>query len=137
MAFTDLPDNLPELPVSDPRYTADFLDLVVPECDRRRGALAVLLCDDDDRMLVPMVIGDVPEDLSDDERERMVVTIVDATAGSGSVLLAVARADGLSVRPGDLAWRRAAERACSGGPRFLGLHVVTVAGSREVPAQAA
>lgn len=73
----------------------------------------------------------------DDERERTVSTLVQATGGRGSVLFAVARRDGLSVRPTDLAWCRAAERACSDGPRLLGLHVITVEGSREVPAQAA
>jgi|GEM_PF-1197529 len=132
MAFTDLPDNASDLPVSDPTYTADFLDLVVPEHDRHRGALAVLICDDDDRMQVPMVVGDLPDNLTDDERERTVATLVEATGGSGSVLLAVARRDGLSLRPEDGAWRRAAERACAGGPRFLGLHVITLEGSREV-----
>jgi hypothetical protein len=137
MAFSDLPDNAPDLPVSDPAYTADFLDLVVSERDRRRGALALLLCDDDDRMQVPVVVGDLPPELGDDERERTVARVVSAMKGRGAVLVAVARRSGLSIRAEDQAWRRAAERACAAGPRLLGVHVITLDGSREVPAQAA
>jgi hypothetical protein len=59
MAFTDLPDNPRDLAVSDPAYTADFLDLVVSERDRSRGTLALLLCDDEDRLLVPVVVGEL------------------------------------------------------------------------------
>lgn len=137
MAFTDLPDNPRDLPLSDPAYTADFLDLVVSERDRSRGALALLLCDDHDRMQVPVVIGDLPAEMSDDERQGMVAAVVEALAGHGAVLVAVARRSGLSIRAEDRAWRRAAERACAAGPRLLGVHVITLDGSREVPAQAA
>ncbi len=137
MAFTDLPDNAPDLPVSDPAYTADFLDLVVSERNRCRGALALLLCDDDDRMRVPVVVGDLPAALSDDDRRQTVAKVVAVLKGRGAVLVAVARRSGLSIRSEDRAWRRAAERACADGPRLLGVHVITLDGSREVPAEAA
>lgn len=137
MAFTDLPDNPRDIPLSDPAYTADFLDLVVSERDRQRGALALLLCDDEDRMQVPVVVGDLAAELTDDDRQRTVAAVVAAMGGQGSVLVAVARRSGLSIRPDDHAWRRAAERACADGPRLIGVHVITLDGSREVPAQAA
>lgn len=137
MAFTDLPDDPRDLPLSDPAYTADFLDLVVSERDRHRGGLALLLCDDEDRLLAPVVVGELPDDLSDAEREQTVATVCSAMDGRGSVLVAVARRTGLSVRTGDHAWARAAARACAEGPRLLGVHVITVEGSREVPTQAA
>ena len=52
---------------------------------------------------------------------------------SSSLLLALGRPDGLSITPGDQAWRDAAERACAGAFRLIGVHVVTPHGSREVP----
>jgi hypothetical protein len=137
MAFTDLPANAPELAVSDPAYTADFLDLVVSERDRQRGALALLICDDDDRMLVPVVVGDLPPDITDEDRQRTVTRVLATMEGRGSVLVAVARRAGLDIRAEDRAWLRAAARACAGGPRLLGVHVITPEGSREVPVQAA
>ena len=137
MAFTDLPDNAPDLPVSDPAYTADFLDLVVSERDRCRGTLALLLCDDEDRLLVPVVVGELPPGLSDDDRRSTVAKVIAPMKGHGAVLVAVARRSGLSVGTEDQAWRRAAERACADGPRLLGVHVITLDGSQEVPAQAA
>lgn len=133
--FTDLPDNIRDLPISDPACTADVLDLVVSERNRHEGALAVLLCDDDDRMQVPVVVN-LPTRLSDDERQRTVSRVVAAMDGRGSALVAIARRSGLGLRAEDRAWERAAARACAGGPRLLGVHVITLEGSREVPAQA-
>ncbi len=134
MAFTDLPPDAPDRPLTGATFVADMLDLVVPDSDRHRGALAVLICDEQDRLLAPVVVGDMPEDLPDGERERSLRTVLAATEGRGSALVAVARADGLSVRDGDRAWARAAVRACADGPRLLGVHVITHDGSREVPA---
>ncbi|MFC3688564.1 hypothetical protein [Aquipuribacter hungaricus] len=137
MAFTDLPDDPQDLPLSDPAYTADVLDLVVPERDRHRGAIAVLLCDDEDRLLVPAIVGELPDDLSEAERETALRSLVAAADERGSVLVAVARRQGLSIRPGDQAWRRAATTACAEGPRLIGVYVITPEGSRAVPAEPA
>ena len=56
MSFDDLPDNWPELPLTDQRLLADVLDLVVSEQSRRDGALYVLLCDENARLLQPIAI---------------------------------------------------------------------------------
>jgi len=135
MAFTDLPDDFSSRPLTGAQFVADVLDLVVSEADRRRGALALLLCDDDDRLLAPVVVGELDEQPAD--RERALRTVFSAVAGTASVVLAVARADGLGLRPDDHAWAAAAARACADGPRLLGVHVITVDGSREVPFRAA
>ncbi|MFC5379298.1 hypothetical protein [Aquipuribacter nitratireducens] len=47
-----------------------MLDLVVLERDRHGGAIAVLLCDDDARLRVPVVVGDIPPGLTLAERTR-------------------------------------------------------------------
>ena len=80
-----------------------------------------------------MVVGELPDDLTDSDRERWLQTILGGTQGRDSVLVAVARGYGLSLRDGDHAWARAAVRACADGPRLLGVHVITLDGSREVP----
>lgn len=136
MAFDDLPPDFPDRPLTGATFVADVLDLVVPEEDRYRGALAVLVCDEADRMLAPFVVSEMPEDLPQGEREHVLTTVLAATEGRGSVLVAVARAHGLSLRDSDHAWARTAAEACSVGPRLLGVHVVTLDGSREVPVAA-
>jgi hypothetical protein len=133
MAFTDVPDDFNDRPLTDPVLVADVLDLVVFERDRQRGAVAVLLCDDEARLRVPVVVSEVPEDVSDAERDRLLTQVVGSADGTGTALVAVARRQGLSIRPGDRAWARAAVRACVTGTRLLGVHVVTTEGSREVP----
>jgi hypothetical protein len=133
MGFRDLPDDWPERRLREPRLVADVLDLVVKEADRHSGALAVLLCDVEGRLMQPVVITDLPAHLSDAEREHLVGTFVETLGWDGSLLLAIARRDGLSITPDDLAWSRAARRVCAAEVELLGVHVVTVAGSREVP----
>ncbi|MDP9397407.1 MAG: hypothetical protein M3P96_06090 [Actinomycetota bacterium] len=60
-------------------------------------------------------------------------------AGPGSSLLvALARSDGLSLTEDDRAWLAVARLGCGADVRLLGVHVVTLGGSREVlPARAA
>ena len=133
MAFTDLPLDIRDRPLTDARLVADVLDLVVMESDRRRGALAVLLCDEHDRLRIPVVVDEPDDDASADKREQVLSVIGSSMEGTGSMLVALARAQGLSVREGDRAWARAAVRACADGPRLLGVHVITLDGSRQVP----
>lgn len=135
MGFDDLPDDWPDRALSDPLLAADVLDLVVSERDRREGALAVLMCDDDDRLVTPVIVSDVDPQADEADRVRALSVITRAMRGRGSILVAVARADGLSIVPDDRVWARAASRAAGGwAVRLLGVHVVTRTGSREVPA---
>jgi hypothetical protein len=38
--------------------------------------LALLLCDDQDRMQVPVVAGDLPAEMTDDDRQQTIATVV-------------------------------------------------------------
>jgi hypothetical protein len=132
MSFEDLPDDWPSRPVDDPALVDDVLDLAVSIADRERGGLAALLCDDEHRLVQPVFITDAAREVPADERVRTVSVFVEAM-GHGSLLLAVARRDGLSITDDDRGWASAARRACGDEVRFLGLHVVTTGGSRPVP----
>jgi len=45
MNFAELPQNWPELPLTDPQLASGVLDLVIPESARACGAIGVLLLD--------------------------------------------------------------------------------------------
>jgi hypothetical protein len=85
-----------------------------------------------------MVIGEIGHP-SADERLQMLSNmflVARELMPYGSVLLAVARADGLTLTPDDELWARTAVAAAD-GYRLLGVHVVTMHGSREIPRAAA
>ena len=135
MSFDDLPDNWPELPLTDQRLLADVLDLVVSEQSRRDGALYVLLCDEQARLVQPIAIDllEAPTDLAG--REELMASVVGMThhlGENGSYVVAIARRGGHSVTPDDEQWAAAVESA-RGSWRLLGVHVVTRDGSRPVP----
>ena len=132
MGFDDLPADWSDRPLTDPRLVRDVLDLMVFDKDRRAGALSILICDEEARLIQPLTVTDIPE-VAQAERVRCIGNLVEAIGRKGSLLLALARPDGLSIRESDTAWLRAAETACGDDVRFLGLYVVTCHGSREVP----
>lgn len=134
MSFDDLPDDWPDRPLTEPRLVADVLDLFVSAADRERGALVVLACDEQARLVQPFVVSDLDDEVSDQDMERAFNLFVSPMSGVGSLLVAIARKDGLSITAADRAWCRAAQRACGDGVRLLGVHVVTLYGSRAVPA---
>lgn len=134
MSFRDLPPDVRDLPLVEPTLVADVLDLVVSEADRVAGALAVLMCDDEDRLVLPVVVTELEPEASVAQRARGLCTIVSAMGGVGWVLVAIARPEGLSITADDVTWAEAARQACAGEVGLLGVHVITLAGSRPVPA---
>lgn len=134
MSFEDLPDDWKQQPLINPRVVADVLDLYVSDADRCAGALAILMCDEEGRLLQPGIISDLDYESSEDERARMLGLFVTHLADFfDSVLFALARADGLSVTADDERWARAVQDACEGKVRLLGFHLITRDGSRLVP----
>lgn len=135
MGFEDLADDDLERPLTEPKLVANVLDLVISEADRHAGAMGVLMCDPDGRLVQPAVIGELEPHPTEEDRERLLSVFVAAMGGHGSLLLGIARRDGLSITAEDVAWSHTAARACSesDGMRLLGVHVVTMTGSREVP----
>jgi hypothetical protein len=132
MSFDDLPADWPERPLTDPTLVADVLDLVVTERSRDAGALYLLLCDRDDRLLVPVAIDDIDRDAPKAERVRVLSGLLSHLEEPGSLLVAIARRGGLSVTADDELWARSV-LSTLGGWRLLGIHLVTPHGSRPLP----
>jgi hypothetical protein len=133
MTFEDLPDNWDDCPLTDPALLSDVLDLVVFEKDRAAGAVSFLLCDEDARLVQPVTIGELPATMTQAERVHFVSVMVEGMGHRGAMVVALARDDGLSITADDQAWCRAAQAACGNDVRLLGVHVVTMTGSRVVP----
>ncbi|MGA7689068.1 MAG: hypothetical protein WCA29_07540 [Jiangellales bacterium] len=137
MAFTDLPPDWPTRPITDPALLADVLDLVVSEHARVTGSLFLLLCDPGDRLVLPVEIGELATAPAGSARAEMLAPIMrqaDEMEPDGGVLAAIARPGGLSVTADDLAWADTVADAARGRLRLLGVHVITLDGSRPVPA---
>jgi hypothetical protein len=153
MSFEDLPSDWPQRPVTDPTITADLLDLVVTERDRAAGALGVLLCGRDERLLQPLVVEMPGYRLSAAERRRGFDNICAAfchlgepTAGGEvdggnadlGILVALARSGAPVVTSGDQRWRGTAEQSCERyGVALLGVWLVTPEVIRPLPPGAA
>jgi hypothetical protein len=133
MTFRDLPADWDERPLTDPRLVADTLDLLVMERDRVSGCLLLLQCDDDGRLVQPVVLTDPPDRAPEAECGAVIAGFLRATGRWGSLLLAVGRRDGLSITTQDQAWARAMGTVCGDDVRSLGAYVVTLDGSREIP----
>jgi hypothetical protein len=140
MTFDDLPDGWDLLPLTEPRLVADVLDLFVSIEARERGCLALLLCDDADRLQAPVLIDELDDASPPAERVALLRTLLAhvASADLAAALLAgIARPGGLSVTRADETWAAAVADAARGQLRLLGVHVVTPDGSRPVPRAAA
>jgi hypothetical protein len=149
MTFEDLPPDWPQRPVTDATITADLLDLIVTERDRAAGALGVLLCGRDERLLQPLVVEMPGYRLSAAERRRGFDNICAAFCHLGEptaegvnddlgILVALARSGAPLVTSGDLRWRDTAEQSCqSYGVTLLGVWLVTQEVIRPLPSGAA
>ncbi|MFC7488730.1 hypothetical protein ACOCJ7_07430 [Knoellia sp. CPCC 206453] len=61
MTFDDLPPDLRDLSLDDPTLRADVVDLFVGAFDRVDGCFAVVLLDDEHRIVQPVLITEMGE----------------------------------------------------------------------------
>lgn len=137
MNFQNLPKNWHEEPVDRPDRINDLLDLLVNERRRDGGALLILICDPAGYLLAPCIVEDVPRVLTAEECMDCLSGYVRAIRDNdvaGAVLLAIGRADGLSLTETDRRWREAAVQLCGDDIRILGVHLITRHGTRAVAA---
>jgi hypothetical protein len=148
MSFEDLPADWPRRPVTDPEITADLLDLIVGDQDRAVGALGILLCSRDERLLQPVVVEAPDLRASAAERRQgfdklcaAFCHLSEPGADSGDsglgMLVALARPGPVAATPGDLRWRDTAVRSCLDyGVALLGVWLVTPEVIRPLPLRA-
>jgi hypothetical protein len=130
MTFEDLPDDWPQRPMTDPALFDDVVDLVVAERDRARGALYVLLCDEEGRLLRPCAVTDLRPGREPDP--RVIEPFAKGLVGlcpEGGLVVVVARCGVPTPQDTDVRWMRAAEAVCNRwGARFLAAAVATASG---------
>jgi hypothetical protein len=112
-----------------------YLNCHVPADDLIGRGLRIVLCDARNRVLVHLPIHDVPLDLTEDECADALGPFAKLLGHGhdGAVLVALTRAGPPMVTTADGRWFRAATDVCDRyAVRFLGLHLVTSRGQREV-----
>ena len=60
MSYHDLPPDIRSIPLTDNVIQSDVIDLILDLDQRRGGALALMLCDEADRGVQPIVLSDLP-----------------------------------------------------------------------------
>lgn len=106
---------------------ADVVDLFVLDSCRRAGALYVLMCDGEDRVVAPVAVDDVPAERPEDCSVLLwpFLEVMRERPGGG-LLLALGRAGTPHLTQLDREWGDAAVKTCARvGVRLLGLYVAT------------
>lgn len=124
----------------DPEVANDALEAFLDPDDLIAGGLAFLFCDDDGRLMQPILVADVPDPTSHDEQwtaMRWAVGLCemvgDDHSGPLGLILALVREDG-GVCDDDRAWHQVALEACAeAAVPLIGVHVVTMDGALQLP----
>jgi hypothetical protein len=135
MSFHDLPDNWSQHPVTDPALTHDIVDLLVRDEDRRGGAMVILICGEDERLVQPLCVSEIDETLPAEERPHLFDVLVQAMGDQpGGLLVCRARPGGARPNDDDRLWHQTALDTLRGtSVRLLGFHVATPGGVEELP----
>ena len=135
MTFEDLPEDILNLPLTDPDLQADVIDLIMGMDVRHSGGVALMVCDELDRGLQPIVLSDVP-DSADTTGLRQLLDLLLPMVGEdkGAVLIGRGRRRGLVPTDRDREWHQCAIDACRRhGVRLLGFHLATPQGVEGLP----
>lgn len=138
MDFEELPDGWDHEPIHTADRVADVLDLLISERDRRSGVVLVVICDDLGHYVVANIVDDLIQPMSSEDKRQLVGVFASATAQldqRAGILVAIARADGLSLTADDLEWGAAVRHVCATSDvEMLGVHLVTLHGARPIAA---
>ncbi|MCK0112615.1 hypothetical protein MWU75_10730 [Ornithinimicrobium sp. F0845] len=135
-------DARPAMPsLWDPEVANAALDAFVDEDDRMTGGLAFLFCDEEGKLLQPVLVADLPTPLRAADRwtalrwaTGLCEMVGDDHAGPLGLILAVVREEG-PVCDEDREWHQVALDACAEvGAPMLGMHLVTMDGVVALPA---
>ena len=136
MSYQDLPADLRTIPLTDNVIQADVIDLLLDIEERRSGALAVMVCDADDRGVQPIVLSDIPPNAPGVAVRRLLDLILPMVADiHGAILVGRGRRRGLMPTDTDRAWHQATIEACARHRvRLLGFHLASPDGVEALPA---
>jgi hypothetical protein len=128
MSFEDLPKGWARRPITDEAIFADVIDLVVTDRDRANGAIYVILCAPDGRMVQPCAVTDVDRLAAADRREPFEAFAQAAAERmpGGGIVVAIARSGRVDTVDSDREWHEAAISVCRAhGVRLLAVAVST------------
>ncbi len=135
MTFEDLPDNIKELPLTDPRLAADVIDLIISAEARADGCLGIMVCDERGRGLKPIVLSDIPHDADATTLASFFAHLLSVVAEQPRSLL-VGRGRPRGGVPNDLdrAWHQQTIDSCTAhGVPLLGFYLATRDGVFPLP----
>jgi hypothetical protein len=135
MSFHDLPADIRSIALTDAVVQADVIDLILGLEVRHGGGVAVMVCDDRDRGIQPVVVSDIPETADVGGLRALLDLLLPMVGeGGGSVLIGRGRRRGLVPTDRDRAWHQCAIEACRRhGVRLLGFHPATPRGVVAMP----
>ena len=136
MSFEDLPRDWAQRPLTDPDIFEDVVDLVTREKSRVAGAIMLLLCHPDGRLLQPIAIeddtGPVALEVVDDGLRALLSGLVQR--GMEHVVIVIARPGGVAVTEQDRHLKAASRRrAVLPAWELLGLAVAAPEGVVALP----
>lgn len=135
MSYEDLPPDLRTIPLTDNTIQSDVIDLILGIDERRSGALALLLCDEGDRGVQPIVLSDLPPGAPAVEVRSLLDLLLPMVGEAhGAILLGRGRRRGLTPTDNDRAWHQATIEACSRHQvRLLGFYLASPDGVEALP----
>jgi hypothetical protein len=136
MSYHDLPADLSTIPLTDSIIQANVIDLILGIDERRSGALALMVCDEADRGVQPIVLSDLPPDAPAVEGRRLLDLLLPMVGETnGAILLGRGRRRGLTPTDNDRAWHQATLEACARHKvRLLGFYLASPDGVEGLPA---
>ena len=135
MSYHDLPPDARSIPLTDTVIQSDVIDLILDLEQRRGGALALMLCDEADRGVQPIVLSDLlPDAPASDLRTLLDLLLPMIGEDHGSVLVGRGRRRGLMPTDNDRAWHQETVEACRRhGVRLLGFYLASPDGVEALP----
>jgi|SoimicmetaTmtLPC_FD_contig_31_9801654_length_1039_multi_2_in_0_out_0_2 hypothetical protein len=135
MSYHDLPDDIRSHPLSEGPIRGDVIDLILGIEDRSTGALGIMVCDELDCGIQPLVLAELPDDEGADPLVDVLDMLLPTVAHEhGSVLIGRGRPDSSVPTDDDRAWHQAALDACARHRvRLLGFFIATPGGLEELP----
>ena len=135
MSYHDLPPDARSIPLTDNVIQSDVIDLILDLDQRRSGALALMLCDEADRGVQPIVLSDLPPDAPATELRSLFDLLLPMIGEDhGAVLVGRGRRRGLMPTDNDRAWHQETIESCGRhGVRLLGFYLASPDGVEALP----